>query len=239
MKQKQSKPNMKLNLSTIFLASATLFLAGCSSSETNDSQKSENDTEANIMTEEVPEYTELTKLPLPCSKELLYTAWKQIGVVETRRKEALDYKQHTPVLFLSTDLDKDGKPEILLRGEQPYAAIFTFNKDSLQLLTFVDNIKMGLAITQNGIILRNGTGHNGASISEFIKLKDSQVIASGAILETFAIQDNAMVSDGTRYLLQNDSSLVEVSKEEFLKVAPEHDGTFLEDIDGWEDFRKP
>lgn len=230
---------MKGILFCIFVTSAGLFMAGCNSSDTKDDKENGNDTETSFMTEAGPEYTELAKVPLPCSKELLYTEWRQIGIVDTQRKKALDYKQHTPTLFISTDLDKDGNPEILLRGEPPYAAIYTYVMDSLQLITYVDDAKMGLAITQDGTIQRNSTDHNGSSVSEFIKLKDSQADVSGSIRETFVIQDNAVVSGGTKYLLLVDSAMVEVSKERFQQVAPEHDGTFLEDIDGWEDFRKP
>lgn len=48
-----------------------------------------------------------------------------------------------------------------------------------------------------------------------------------------------MVSSSIRYFLGNDSAKTEVSKEAYQKVAPQQDATFLEDIDGWEDFRKP
>lgn len=230
---------MRKILLGIFLASATLFMASCGSSQTKDDGKNENGSEANIMTEEGLEYTELTKVPLPCSKEILYTAWKQIGVIETSRRKSLDYKQHTPTLFISADLDKDGSPEILLRGEEPYAAIYTYTKDTLQLITFVDNPHIGLGITPNGVIMRNGTDHDGASISHFIKLKDSQVAVSGETRETFFIEKNEMVSGKVQYLLKKDTTTVEVNAEEYKQFAPEQNGTFLEDIDGWEDFRKP
>jgi hypothetical protein len=39
--------------------------------------------------------------------------------------------------------------------------------------------------------------------------------------------------------LRRDTATVKVSKEEYEKVAPKKNGTYLEDIDGWEDFRKP
>lgn len=230
---------MRKILSSIFLASATLLLAGCDVSQTKDNEKKDDVSEPSIMTEEGLEYTELTKVPLPCSKELLYTAWKQIGIIETSRRKSLDYKQHTPTLFISADLDKDGSPEILLRGDEPYAAIFAYTQDSLQLITFVDNPHIGLGITPDGVILRNGTDHNGASFSHFIKLKDSQVATSGEIRETFVIEKNEMISGKVQYLLKTDSSTVKVTAEEYQQVAPEQNGTFLEDIDGWEDFRKP
>ena len=232
----QQKINMRRILSSIFLTSIALFMASCGSSQT---RNDENSSEANIMNEEGLEYTELTKVPLPCSKEMLYTAWKQIGVIETSRRKSLDYKQHTPTLFISADLDKDGSPEILLRGEEPYAAIYTYLQDSLQLITFVDNPHIGLGITPDGVILRNGTDHSGASFSDFIKLKDSQVATSGGIRETFVIEKNEMISGKVQYFLKNDTSTVKVSAEEYKQVAPDQNGTFLEDIDGWEDFRKP
>ena len=98
---------------------------------------------------------------------------------------------------------------------------------------------MGLAITQDGAIIRNGIGFNGSSVSEFIKLENSTIAASGAARETFVIKDGKMVSGSTKYMLQNDSTTVEVKKEEYQRVAPQQDGTYLEEIDGWEDFRKP
>ena len=178
-------------------------------------------------------------MQLPCAKDSLYNEWKQIGVIELQRKKTLDYKQHTPLLYLSTDLDDDGNPEVLLRGEPPYAAIYTFIKDSLKLLTYVDQAEMGLAITPDGTIIRNGMGSNGSSVSEFIRLEESKIAASGAIRETFVIKDGSMTSGGMKYMLKNDSTLVEVSKDEYLKVAPQQEGTYLDEIDGWEDFRKP
>ena len=226
-------------LSTIFLASATFLLTGCNASKEKGNEKDNQKTETSLMTEENQEYTELSKVPLPCSKEDLSAAWKRIGVIETQRRKALDYKQHLPMLFKSTDLDKDDNPEILLRGEPPYAAIFTYANDSLQLITFIDNAEKGFAITQDGVILRNGIGHNHASISEFILLENSQIASSGAICESFDIKDNVLVSGGIRYLLQTDSAMVDVSKEEYQQVAPQQEGTYLEDIDGWEDFRTP
>ena len=230
---------MRRFLSSIVLASSTLLLTGCGSSQTKNSEKDNADTLTSIVAEEGFEYTELTKVPLPCSKERLYTAWKQIGTIEVSRKKTLDYRQHTPTLFISSDLDKDGNAEVLLRSEPPYAAIFTFVKDSLQLITFVDKLDMGLAITQDGIILRNSKGENGSSISEFIKLEKEHTPVSGATCEMFSIKDNVMVSNGIQYMLRADSGMVKVSKEEYEQIMPEHEGTFLEEIDGWEDFRKP
>ena len=82
-------------------------------------------------------------------------------------------------------------------------------------------------------------GSNGSSVSEFIRLEESKIAASGAIRETFVIKDGSMTSGGMKYMLKNDSALVEVSKDEYLKVAPQQEGTYLDEIDGWEDFRKP
>ena len=230
---------MRRHLIMIFLATTAMFLTSCSSSDKKSGKQSEQETEQTLALDESPIYTELTKVPLPCSKDSLYYAWKEIGVIDVAKKKSLDYRQHTPTLFISTDLDGDGNPEVLLRGEAPYAAIYTFVKGSLHLITFVDRPEMGLAITPEGIILRNGVGNNGSSISEFIRLKDSKNETSGAIRESFVIKDGVMVSGGTKYMLQNDSALVEVSKDEYLAVAPQQEGTYLEDIEGWEDFRKP
>ena len=230
---------MRKTLSTIILLSAAFLMTGCGSSETKDKKEDKQETEQPFITEEELEYTELKKSPLPCPKEMLYTAWKQIGVIELQRKKSLDYKQNTPTLFISTDLDEDGNSEILLRSEPPYAAIYTFVKDSLYLITFVDQAEMGLAITQDGVILRNGRGQNNSYVSEFIRLEGSKIAASGKMSETFIIKGNTMVSGGTQYMLKADTAMVKVSKEEYLQQAPQHEGTFLEDIDGWEDFRKP
>lgn len=230
---------MRKTLSTIFLAVLALIIIGCGYKKMKDNKNNEAETEQTIIAEDCLNYTELKAQPLPCSKELLYTAWKKIGTIEARKKKALDYKQNTPTLFLSTDLDEDGKPEVILRSIPPYAAIYTFEKDTLRLITFVDHAEMGLAITQDGVIIRNGIGYNGSSISEFIRLKNSKIESSGAARETFVIKDNTMVSGGTKYMLQTDTALVEVSKDEYLQVAPQQEGTYLEDIEGWEDFRKP
>ena len=230
---------MRKTLSTLVLASAALMLAGCGSSQTKDKEKDGAETETSIVSEESLEYTELTKAELPCSKEELSVAWKQIGVIEGLRKNALDYKQNAPTLFIASDLDKDGVPEIILRNEGTYAAIFSFAEDSLQIITFVDNPHIGLGITPDGAIMRSGTDRNGSSLTQFLQLEKSRLAASGEMRETFSIQDNEMVSNGTKYLLQTDSALVEVTKDEYKLAAPEQQGTFLEDIEGWEDFRKP
>ena len=230
---------MRKTLSTILMTTLALLMIGCGFKKSKDSKKSGTETESSFVTEDVLEYTELKKVPLPCDKDLLYNAWKQIGTIELKRKKVLDYKQHTPTLFISTDLDDDGNTEILLRSEPPYAAIYTFVQDSLKLITFVDKAQMGLAITPEGVILRNVVATNGSTVSEFLQLENSQIVASGEIQETFVIKDNAMVSGGKQYMLLTDSAKVSVSKEEYEKVAPQQSGTYLEEIEGWEDFRKP
>ena len=230
---------MRKTLSIIFLTSFAVLMIGCGSKKSKDGKKGEAETEQAFVTEDDFVYTELKKVPLPCDKDTLYNAWKKIGVIELQRKKALDYKQNTPILFISTDLDDDGKTEVILRGEPPYAAIFTLTKDSLHLITFVDQAQMGLAITPDGTIVRNGISTNGSTFSEFIKLEKSKEAASGAIHEKFVIKDNAMVSGGTQYMLKTDTAMVEVSKDEYQAVAPQQEGTYLEDIEGWEDFRKP
>lgn len=230
---------MRKTLYTIILASFALMMTGCGSKSAKDDNAGEQASEQTFASEESLEYTELKKVQLPCDKDLLYTAWKQIGVIDLKKKKSLDYDAHTPTLFLSTDLDDDGNPEVLLRSVPPYAAIFTFAKDSLRLITFVDQPEMGLAITPDGTILRNGIGAGASSISEFIKLENSEISTSGAIRETFVIKDGAMVSGETQYMLQTDSAMTKVSKEAYQQVAPQQNGTYLEDIDGWEDFRKP
>lgn len=230
---------MRKTLFMIFLASFALMMTSCDSKKSKDGKKAGQESEQMFVTEESLEYVELKKVQLPCEKDLLYNAWKQIGVIDLKRKNSLDYKQNTPTLFFSTDLDDDGNPEVLLRSNPPYAAIFSFVEDSLHLITFVDHAKMGLAITQDGVILRNSIGQDGANVSEFIQLENSQIAAMGATQETFAVKNGAMVSGGTQYMLFIDSTMTKVNKEEFEKVAPQQNGTFLEDIDGWEDFRKP
>ena len=227
---------MRKILSAIVLASATLLPSGCDSVQTKDSEKSDT---TNVMTDEILEYTELKKVALPCSKELFYNAWRQIGTIEAVRGKKLDYKQNTPALFISTDLDDDGNPEILLRSQPPYAAIFTVIEDSIRLITYVEHAQIGIGITPDGVIIRNGSNPDGSFLSEFIKLENSQIAAVGESRETFSIKGNEMVSAGTEYKLLKDSVMVKANKEEYLKVAPKQNGTYLEDIEGWEDFRKP
>ena len=230
---------MRKFLSTIVLASMALLPTSCGSSQKQDAEKGDAETEAGIMTDEDLKAVELSKVPLPCSKEKLSAAWKQIGSIEGKRGKVLDYRQNPPTLFISTDLDGDKSPEVLLRGEPPYAAIYTYAKDSLQLLTFVDHLRLGLSITPDGIIIRNGSSRDGSFFSEFIKLENGKIVARGEAHETFSIQGNEMVSTGIQYMLRRDTSLVKVSKEEYEQVAPSQEGTYFEDIDGWEDFRKP
>ena len=87
-----------------------MFLTSCSSSDKKSGKQSEQETEQTLALDESPIYTELTKVPLPCSKDSLYYAWKEIGVIDAAKKKSLDYRQHTPTLFISTDLDGDGNP---------------------------------------------------------------------------------------------------------------------------------
>ena len=230
---------MRKVLSTIVLASASFALTGCDLMQTKNNDKGDAETETSIVAGESLEDIELTKLELPCSKEVLYAAWKQIGTIEVTKRKNLDYKQNTPALFFATDLNNDGATEVLLRGESPYAAIFTYANDSLQLVTFVNSPQVGLSIAANGTILRSGTAGDGSFVTQFICLNDSTKYARGEAHEKFVIQDNEVVSSGTKYWLQTDSAMVEVSKEVYLKAAPHQEGIYLEDIDGWEDFRKP
>lgn len=230
---------MRKTLTSIFLASLAIMAAGCGSKEKKDDGKNGKENPANTVSVTDFQYTELAKMPLPCTKEALYTAWKQIGIIEATRKKPLDYKQNTPKLYLSTDLDNDGNCEILLRSDPPYAAIFAYANDTLQLITFVEKAEIGLGITPDGVIMRSSSDRDGSIISQFIRLKDSQIQETGESRETFVIKDGAMVSNGTKYRLCTDSAMVDVSKDAYLQVAPQEEGTFLEDIDGWEDFRKP
>lgn len=230
---------MRRILSGLIVAWAAVMLAGCGSSEKKNAGKSRNDSIASIVVSEDIEYTELTKISLPCSKELLSAAWKQIGSVDEKRKKILNYRQYPPIFFISTDLDGDGNCEILMRGQQPYAAIFAYLGDSLHLITYADTADMGLGITPDGAIVRSSTERGGTATMQFIRLKDSKVNASGLTRETFVIKNGAMSSEGVTYMLQADTAMVEVSRDEYQQVAPRQEGTFLEDIDGWEDFRKP
>lgn len=230
---------MRKVFSAFVLASASVMLTGCGFLQTKDKENNDAETEASITAGESQEDLELTKVELPCSKEVLYAAWKQIGTIEVTKKKNLDYKQNTPTLFFSTDLNNDETPEVLLRGEAPYAAIFTYANDSLQLVTFVNHPQIGLSIAPNGTILRSGSMGNGSFVTQFISLNDSTNIKRGEMREKFSIQDNEVVSEGKKYWLFIDSAMVEVSKEAYFRAAPQQEGTYLEDIDGWEDFRKP
>jgi len=230
---------MRRIFTTVIITSLALVIGSCGFKQNKDNKKGGQEGGQALVIEDGEEFTELTKMPLPCSKETLYAAWKQIKCDEVSRKKALDYEEHSPIFFIAADLDGDGKAEVLLRGEAPYAAIYSYVNDSLHLITHVERAEIGLAITPDGDIIRNSAGNTGAAVSEFIRLKDSQIAHQGAVRETFTVKDNALVSESTKYLLQNDTALVEVSKEAYQKVAPAKEGTYLEEIDGWDDFRKP
>ena len=93
---------MRRHLIMIFLATTAMFLTSCSSSDKKSGKQSEQETEQTLALDESPIYTELTKVPLPCSKDSLYYAWKEIGVIDVAKKKSLDYRQHTPTLFISS-----------------------------------------------------------------------------------------------------------------------------------------
>lgn len=231
--------DMKLVHTSVIFATAALLMAGCDLKQANDKENTEPTEEETLMAEEGFTFVELVPKPLPCSKEAIQAAWKQIGTVERPHTKTIDYRQNTPTLFISTDLDKDGNTEVLLRGTEPYAAIFSFLDDSLHLITFVDQFKMGLGITSDGVIMRSGASSKGDFMMQFIKLKDSKTAASGAVKEAFTLKGNEMVSEGMHYMLQTDSALSEVTKEEYEQVLPNQEATYFEDLEGWEDFRKP
>ena len=230
---------MKNRLSTTFCVVLCLLASGCGFVGKQDGKADTDAKGQTVIEEDEMEFTELEKVQLPCTKDELSAAWKKIGVVEQKRKKILDYKQNVATLFLSTDLDGDGVAEVLMRGEPPYAAIFTCLNDSLHLITYVDHAEMGLAITTDGTIMRHGTNSARASISEFIRLENSLPATTGMARETFSVQGNQVVSEGTQYSLRTDSALVKVSKEAYQKVAPQGQGTYIEEIDGWEDLRTP
>ena len=230
---------MKLVYASVILATAALFMAGCDAKQATDKEKTEITEEESLMQDDGFNFVELAQKPLPCSKETLQAAWKKIGTVEKPHTKTIDYRQNTPTLFISTDLDKDGNTEVLLRGKEPYAAIFSFVDDSLHLITFVDQFKMGLGITSDGVIMRSGASSKGDYMMQFIKLENSQIAAAGAAKESFSLQGSEMVSDGMHYLLQVDSALVEVTKDKYEQVIPNQEATYFEDLEGWEDFRKP
>lgn len=230
---------MRKILFTVVLAPSVMLLAGCNFLQTQDAEKSDTGTETTVMADAGQKTVELSKVPLPCSKEMLSAAWKRIGCIDGKRGKELDYGQNSPTLFLSTNLDGDSCPEILLRGEPPHAAIFSFLNDSLQLVTFVNHRQLGISIVPEGVIVRSGSREDGSIFSEFIKLKKSEIAASGEMHETFSIKDGKMVSAGIQYMLLRDTSLVKVSREEYEKVASSQAATYIDEIDGWEDFRKP
>ena len=118
-----------------------------------------------------------------------------------------------------------------------YAQAVSFS--TLDFDDLAEEVVEGLGITPDGVIMRSANERDGSIVSQFIRLKGRKIDVTGATREMFAIKDGAMISSGMKYMLQNDTAMVEVSKEEYEQVAPQHQGTFLEDIDGWEDFRKP
>lgn len=171
---------MRRILYTIVLASATLLPTSCDYFQSKEGRKNGADSLTSILTDNSMEYTELAQMPLPCSKEALSAAWKQIdGSTDVPKRKALDYKQHMPILFISSDLDGDDIPEVLLRGDAPYAAIYSYAQDTLQLITFVEHERIGLGITPDGIIVRNGSNRDGSLLSQFIRLEKSMPATRG------------------------------------------------------------
>ena len=230
---------MKLVHASVIFATAALIMTGCDVKQANDNENADPAEEETLMPDDGFTFVELAPKPLPCTKEALQAAWKQIGTVERPHTKTIDYRQNSPTLFISTDLDKDGNTEVLLRGAEPYAAIFSFVGDTLHLITFVDQFKMGLGITSDGVIMRSGASSKGDYMMQFIKLKNSVTAVSGAVKEAFSLKGKEMVSEGMHYMLQADSVLNEVTKEEFEQVLPNQEATYFENLEGWEDFRKP
>ena len=109
--------DMKLVHTSVIFATAALLMAGCDLKQANDKENTEPTEEETLMAEEGFTFVELVPKPLPCSKEAIQAAWKQIGTVERPHTKTIDYRQNTPTLFISTDLDKDGTSEVWL----PYA----------------------------------------------------------------------------------------------------------------------
>lgn len=229
---------MKRNLFSIILLGAACTLTGCGNAQTEEEQAGQADLTEVVTVDESRQVT-LAKTPLPCSKEVLLAAWKKIPDSQQEQRKPLCYKEHTPLHFISADLDGDGTTEVLLRGETPYAAIFACKGDSLQFLACVENDRMGLGITPEGCIVRSMNDRNGNTVTEFIILKDSRIAISGRCMESFEIQDRKFESNGMRYQLRRDSVMQEVGKEEFLQAAPALDATYFDALEGWEDFRKP
>ena len=58
---------MRRHLIMIFLATTAMFLTSCSSSDKKSGKQSEQEAEQTLALDESPIYTELTKVPLPCS----------------------------------------------------------------------------------------------------------------------------------------------------------------------------
>lgn len=230
---------MKLVHASVIFATAALIMTGCDVKQANDNENANPAEEETLMPDDGFTFVELAPRPLPCTKEALQAAWKQIGTVERPHTKTIDYRQNSPTLFISTDLDKDGNTEVLLRGAEPYAAIFSFVGDTLHLITFVDQFKMGLGITSDGVIMRSGASSKGDYMMQFIKLKNSVTAVSGAVKEAFSLKGKEMVSEGMHYMLQADSVLNEVTKEEFEQILPNQEATYFENLEGWEDFRKP
>lgn len=229
---------MKRTHFSIILLAAAYTLAGCGNAKTEEDQADQVDLTEIVAVEDSREVS-LVKAPLPCKKEELLTAWKKIPASEQEGGKPLCYKEHTPLYFISTDLDGDGTTEVLMRGEDSYAAIFSCKGDSLHLLTHVENSRMGLGITQEGCIIRSMNDRKGNAVTEFITLQDSRVAVAGRYIESFEIQNKKFESGGIHYQLLRDAEMQEVGKEEFLQAAPALDATYFDALEDWEDFRKP
>lgn len=230
---------MKRNLFGIILLSATCMMAGCGNTQTEEKQTDPSGSQSEMTTTDEPLELTLAKMPLTRSKEVLLAAWKKIPVTEQKGEKSLSYKDNTPLYFISADLDGDGTAEVLLRGEEPYAAIYSCKDDSLYFLTCVENDRMGLGITPEGSIVRSMNDKSGNAVTEFLTLRESLVAGTGRCTEIFEIQGKTVASGGMRYELLKDSVMQEVSREEFQQAAPALSVTFFDALEGWEDFRKP
>ena len=227
----------KLHIYTVF-ATAALLLAGCGQQGgEGDKQADDAVSQDTIMVAEMTSM-ELNVLPLPCSKEKISEAWKNIGEDDKSVAKEMDYRHSNPTFFISADLDGDELPEVILHGDAAHAAVLSYANDTLTTIAYVAHPQLGIALAEGGFVVRSGNIAPDVLLTEFVRLEKSQIVDAGMSAEKFNVKNKKFVSAGMRYQLKQGEEMVEVKKDEFLQRAPGN-LTYLDALEGWEDFRKP
>ena len=87
-----------------------------------------------------------------------------------------------------------------------------------------------------GALISYSEGWDARAVKAINAFKESLQTVTGKACDG---KGGTMVSEGKQYQLLADTGYVQVSREEYEQVAPQSEGTFIEDIEGWDDFRKP